>query len=33
MLASDVLDSAEVPGLVIPDGVAGTWWPEWDDLT
>lgn len=33
MLATDVLDRAEVPGLVIPDGVAAMWWPEWDDLS
>jgi hypothetical protein len=32
MLAADVLDSAAVPGLVIDDGVAAMWWPEWDDL-
>lgn len=30
MLAVDVLDSAEVPGLVIPGAM---WWPEWDDLS
>jgi hypothetical protein len=32
MLAAGVLDSAEVPGLAIDDGVAAMWWPEWDDL-
>lgn len=33
MLAAHVLDSAEVPGLVIPDEVAAMRWPEWDDLS
>lgn len=32
MLATDVLDRAEVPGLVIFHEVAAMWWPEWDDL-
>lgn len=33
MLAADVLDSTEVPGLAIPDEIAAMWWPEWDDLS
>jgi hypothetical protein len=32
VLAADLLDSTEVPGLAIPDEVAAMLWPEWDDL-